>query len=217
MAVAAVRSQRQPATSVHESKPAFVSGIVLAAGRSSRLGRPKQLLSLGGEPVLRHVIRRALHSRLAEVIVVLGYEAEQIVRAVGVLGQRTVVNPEYAKGQSTSVRAGLAAVDPRADAAIFLLGDQPGIEPSLIDRLIERFESTGALIVQPAYEGRPGNPVLFARSLFPELASIGGDEGARSLVRRRRRDVVLVPLNYPAPLDIDTEDDYRLVASEWKG
>lgn len=217
MAAAAVRFQRPLATSVPESKPLFVSGIILAAGRSSRLGRPKQLLQLGGEPLLRHVIRRALSSRLNELIVVLGYEAEQIAQAVGALGQRMAVNADYAEGQSTSVRAGLAAIDPRADAVMFLLGDQPGIESSVIDQLIERFEAAGSLIVQPAYEGHPGNPVLFARSLFPELATVTGDEGARSLIRRYQRDVTLVPVNCPAPRDIDTEDDYRVVASAWEG
>lgn len=216
MAAAVVRFPRPLATSVPESRPVFVSGIVLAAGRSSRLGRPKQLLLLGGEPLLRHVILRALNSKLAELIVVLGYEAENIAQAVGVLGQRTVVNPDYLQGQSTSVRAGLAAIDPRADAVIFLLGDQPGIESSVIDRLIEQFAETSALIVQPSYDGQPGNPVLFARRLFPELAAVTGDEGARSLIRRYQSAVSLVPVNSPTPQDIDTEDDYRLVASSWE-
>jgi molybdenum cofactor cytidylyltransferase len=200
---------------VPESSSRFISGIILAAGKSERLGRPKQLALLGGEPVLRHVIRQALRSCLNEVIVVLGHEAERIASAVGEMGQRTIINLNYAAGQSTSLRAGLNAIDPRAGAVIVLLGDQPRVDPALIDRLIERFQATGARIVRPVYAGCPGNPVLFARSLFPELMAVTGDEGARSLIQRLRHEVALVPVDGPPPRDLDTEDDYRLLAAEW--
>jgi molybdenum cofactor cytidylyltransferase len=194
---------------------AFVSGVILAAGRSRRLGRPKQLLDLGGQPLLAHVVRNAVASGLGEVILVLGHEAGRIAEAIGERGQRVVVNPDHAAGQSTSVRVGLGAVAPRAEAVVFLLGDQPTVDTALIDRLIERFGASGSPIVQPAYGGRPGNPVLFARELFPELAAVEGDEGARSVVRRHQAEVATVAVERRPPRDVDTEEDYRALLAEW--
>src|SRR3954451_14628645 len=103
----------------------MISIVILAAGTSSRLGQPKQLLDLGGEPLLRHTLRNALASRAGEVVLVLGHQAETIRAAVGEHGQRTVINPDFADGQSTSLRAGLEAVSDDSDAAIVMLGDQP--------------------------------------------------------------------------------------------
>lgn len=195
---------------------ARVSGVILAAGRSSRLGRPKQLLDLAGEPLLRHTVRNALGSRLDEVVVVLGAKAAEIDGAVGYLGQRTVVNPSYELGQSTSMRLGLESISDGADAILFLLGDQPGVRPSLIDALIARFDDSRSPIVQARYQGRPGNPVLIARSLAPELASVEGDEGARSIVARHRSDISFVDLpNVSVPLDVDTDEDYEALLNSW--
>lgn len=188
----------------------MISGVILAAGRSSRLGRPKQLLDLNGEPLLRHTIRTALGAHLSEVILVLGHQASEIASSVGELGQRTVVNPDFADGQSTSLRAGLAALDPAAAAVIFLLGDQPQVTAAFIDALITRFQETAAPIVMPTYSGIPANPVLFAAELFPELANVTGDEGARAIVKRHRADVLHVPVSDgPPPQDVDTDEDYQ--------
>src|SRR6478735_338900 len=103
----------------------MISIVILAAGTSTRLGRPKQLLDLGGEPLLRHTLRNALASRVGEVVLVLGNQADSISEAVGNLGQRTVINPDFAAGQSTSLRAGIESVSAESDAAIVMLGDQP--------------------------------------------------------------------------------------------
>ena len=196
----------------------MISGIVLAAGRSSRLGRPKQLLPLGGFPLLTHVLRNAAASKLDEVVLVLGHEAARIGSAVGDWGQRVVVNPDYAAGQSTSLRAGLAAVDPTADAALILLGDQPQVGPAIIDALIAAYRASGGAIVVPSYGGSQGPPVLFDRTLFPELAAVTGDEGARGVVRARAAEVVAVPVgDGPPPRDVDTEEDYAALVAGWPG
>lgn len=192
-----------------------VSGVILAAGLSSRLGRPKQLLDLFGEPLLRRVVRNAVASQLTEVVLVLGHRAAEIASAVGELGQRVVVNPDYSDGQSTSLRVGLGAIGPGAEAVVFLLGDQPQVGPEMVDALIDRFRATGAPIVMPTYGGIAANPVLFAEELFPELAKVSGDEGARSLVTRHRDRVITVAVSGGSPpRDVDTEDDYRALLAE---
>jgi molybdenum cofactor cytidylyltransferase len=192
-----------------------ISGVILAAGQSSRLGRPKQLLDLFGEPLLRRVVRNAVASGLDEVVLVLGYRAEEIASAVGGWGQRVVVNPEFAEGQSTSVRVGLSAIDPMAEGVLFLLGDQPQVGPDIIDAVIERFRETQTPIVMPTYGGIAANPVLFAGELFAELAKVTGDEGARSVVKRNRDRVATVAVGDGSPpRDVDTEGDYRMLLEE---
>jgi len=194
----------------------MISGVILAAGRSSRLGRPKQLLPLGGQPLLAHVLRHAAASALDEVVLVLGHEAAAIAAAVGDWGQRLVVNPDHAAGQSTSLRAGLAALDPAAAAVLFLLGDQPQVDSTVIDRLIAAHSARGGRIMVPRYGGQPGTPVLFARDLFPELARVTGDEGARSIVRAHQNDVLHVDIgDGPLPRDVDTEADYAALLAVW--
>ena len=196
----------------------IVSGLILAAGRSSRLGRPKQLLPVGDLPLLAHVLRNAAASTLDEVVLVLGHEAAAIAAAVGDWGQRTVVNHDYADGQSTSLRAGLAALRPATQAVLVLLGDQPQVSPRVIDAVIAGFRASGGPIVVPTYGGRTGNPVLFARSLFPELARVAGDEGARRIVRAQEAEIVAVPVSDgPPPRDIDTEEDYAALLAAWPG
>ena len=194
-----------------------VSGVILAAGRSRRLGQPKQLLELGGEPLLRHTVRSALASRLSEVVLVLGAEAAKIEGAVGALGQRIVVNPIHHLGQSTSLRLGLDSIDPGAGAVVFLLGDQPGVTPVIIDALIERCNETCAPIVQARYANGPGNPVLLRRSLFPELMTVAGDEGARSVVYRHRDEIAFATFaEQDVPCDVDTLDDYEALLASWR-
>jgi molybdenum cofactor cytidylyltransferase len=194
----------------------MISGVVLAAGDSSRLGRPKQLLPVGGMPLLAQVLRHAAASRLDDVVLVLGHEAETIAEAVGEWGQRIAVNPEYAAGQSGSLKIGLGAVPPHAEAALVLLGDQPEIGPEIIDAVIDAFRHGDRPIVAPTYGGAIGNPVLFRRDCFPALAKLAGDEGARRLLRARPDDVRRVPVSDgPPPADIDTEADYAALLARW--
>ena len=188
----------------------MIAGIVLAAGQSSRLGRPKQLLPVHGEPLIRHTLRRVLASSLDQVILVIGHEADEIRTAVADLPVACVFNADAAAGQSTSVRAGLAALSPDVAAAVFILGDQPGVDPNVIDTLIASWRESGAPVVVPRYEDRMGNPVLFDRRLFPELAALEGDSGARPVVRAHHYsgELQVVPVAGKAPPDVDTEADY---------
>ncbi|MGH2560093.1 MAG: nucleotidyltransferase family protein [Thermomicrobiales bacterium] len=194
----------------------MISGVILAAGGSSRLGHPKQLLDLGGQPLLAHILQNATASDLDEVLLVLGHEAARIANDVGEWGQRVVINPDYAKGQSTSVRRGLSSVNPTTEAVIFLLGDQPHVGPDIINALIREFRASGGRIVQSTYGGTRGNPVLIARELFPELARIRGDRGARDLLLTHRDEIVTVQVSDgPPPRDVDSEEDYQQLLADW--
>jgi len=184
-------------------------GVILAGGSSSRLGRPKQLLPLGDRPVLAHTLAGALAADLDGVIVVLGHEAATVQERVDFAGAQVVVNDAYREGQSTSLRAGLAALPADTDAALFILGDQPLIGAAVHAALVAARRATGAPIVIPTYAGVRGNPVLIARELFPELAEVTGDQGARGVIRAHRDAVHEVPIPGPPPTDdLDTEEDY---------
>jgi molybdenum cofactor cytidylyltransferase len=194
--------------------PSPIYGVILAAGSSSRLGRPKQLLPLGDRPVLAHTLANALAAPLDGVIVVLGHAAGTIQSQIDLAPARVVLNDRYAEGQSTSLRAGVAALPPDTAAALFILGDQPLIGPTIHDALIAAYRDTAAPIVQPSYDGQRGNPVLIARSLFPELLGVTGDQGARNVLRAHAAAIHTVPIPGTTPTDdLDTEDDYqRLLA-----
>jgi molybdenum cofactor cytidylyltransferase len=146
-----------------------VAAVVLAAGGSKRFGRPKQLLSWEGDTLLGHVVDVALASGAEPVVVVLGHQADACRAALGGRPVQVVVNPDWAQGQSTSVRAGLAALPANVSGALFPLVDQPGVTPDLTNALIKRHQATLAPVVWPEYQGRRGNPVLFDRDIFPHL------------------------------------------------
>ena len=186
-----------------------VAAVVLAAGASSRMGRPKQLLDWDGRPLVRAAAEVALAARLDPLLVVIGGAQAQVADALVGLPVRTIVNPDYAAGQSTSLRAGIAALGQDADAVMVLLGDQPFVTVAIVERLVAEWRASGAVIVAPTYAGERGNPVLFDRSMFPELLSIQGDQGARAVLAADRARVRLVAFDDPRPLtDIDTPEDY---------
>lgn len=194
-----------------------VDGIILAAGASRRLGRPKQLLELDGRPILDIVVEHAKLSRLRNVYLVLGSNADRISAAISDHDQRTVVNHDYAAGQSTSLLAGILNLPRDTAAALVLLGDQPQVTPAIIDRLIAASETDDASIIMPSYGGTPGNPVLFRRAVFPALLAITGDRGARDVIKARRDSVTMVPFpDMSPPLDVDIDDDYATLQRAWE-
>ncbi len=184
-----------------------VAAIVLAAGRSSRMGGPNKLLAeIDGKKLVRIVAEQALASKASEVIVVTGHQAELVEQALEGLKVRFVRNPDFAGGIASSVKAGIAAVPDSADGALVCLGDMPLIDARLIDRLIDAFApDRGNLIAVPASEGRRGNPVLWSRRFFRELMTLEGDVGARHLIDKHGEAVAEVPVEgQSAFLDIDT-------------
>ena len=184
-----------------------VAAIVLAAGRSTRMGGPNKLLAeISGKKLVRIAAEQALASKASEVIVVTGHQAELVEQALEGLNVKFARNPDFAGGLASSVKAGIAAVSDNADGAVICLGDMPLIDAKLIDRLIEAFApDRGNLIVVPVAEGRRGNPVLWSRRFFNELMTLDGDIGARHLIGKHAEAVAEVPVEgNGAFLDIDT-------------
>ena len=182
-----------------------VTGIILAAGEGSRMGKTKQLLPFRGKTILECTVESALASSLGQVIVVLGHRADLLKPLLEPTAVRIVINPRYREGQSSSLKAGLAAVSDDADAVLFLLGDQPLVTPALIDRILAAYRSSESPIVMPVHDGRRGNPVLWSRRFFTELMTLDGDIGARHLIAKHSEAVAEVPVEgFEAFLDIDT-------------
>jgi molybdenum cofactor cytidylyltransferase len=186
-----------------------IAAVVLAAGRSTRMGGPNKLLAeIRGRPLVRIVVEEALASHAKPVIVVVGHERGEVEKALGALPVQIVHNPDFAQGLGTSLKAGIVAVPADADGAIVCLADMPQVDASLLNRLIAAFDpDRGALIVMPTVEGRRGNPVLWSRRFFPDLMAIEGDVGARHFIGRYSEAVVEVPLEGKAALvDVDTPE-----------
>jgi molybdenum cofactor cytidylyltransferase len=197
----------QPRAGTEAEGSRNVAAIVLAAGRSTRMGGPNKLLAeIDGRKLVRIAAEQALSSKASEVIVVTGHQFELVEQALEGLKVRLVRNPDFAGGLASSVKAGIAAVSDNADGALICLGDMPLIDAKLIDRLIEAFApDRGNLIVVPTSEGRRGNPVLWSRRFFKELMTLEGDVGARHLVTKHAEAVAEVPVEgQGAFLDIDT-------------
>ena len=192
-----------------------VSGIILAAGQSKRMGQVKQLLPFRGKPLISHVVYNALASQLGEVIVVLGHGAEEIEMTVDFGDAQVVMNDDYQAGQSTSLQTGISAISDRSEAALFILGDQPLVNVGVINRLIEEFERKRMGFLVPTFQGKRGNPVLVGRSLFPHLKSLTGDQGARALFEEYADQIKEIDVGDGCiHVDIDTWDDYLKLTSE---
>jgi molybdenum cofactor cytidylyltransferase len=186
-----------------------IAGLVLAAGRSTRMGGPNKLLEeINGKPLVRIVAEHALASRAKPVIVVTGHQRERVEHALAGLPVTFAHNPDFADGLSTSLKAGIKAVPADADGAIVTLGDMPQVTATLIDRLIAAFDpERGALVVIPTIEGKRGNPVLWARRFFSDLLAVEGDVGARHLISGYAEAVTEVPVEDASALtDVDTPE-----------
>ncbi|MBK5959173.1 4-diphosphocytidyl-2C-methyl-D-erythritol kinase [Rhodoplanes elegans] len=205
-----------PAAPPHGTK---IAAVVLAAGRSTRMGGPNKLLAeIGGRPLVRIVVDAVLASQAGPIVVVTGHQRDRVRAALANLPVSFVHNPDYAEGLSTSVKAGIAALPEEVDGAIVCLGDMPQVDPDLIDRLIAAFDpEKGALIVIPTVEGKRGNPVVWSRRFFAELGRLTGDIGARNLIATYQEAVAEVPAAAAAATDVDTAEALAAVKAEIEG
>jgi molybdenum cofactor cytidylyltransferase len=206
----------EPLPSGHDSSPA-IAAIVPGAGRSSRMGGPNKLLAeINAKPLIRMVAEQALASRARPVLVVTGHQRERVEAALSGLPVQFVHNPRFADGLGTSLKAGIAALQPNIDGAIVCLGDMPQVDAALIDRLIGAIDpDKGALIAVPVIEGKRGNPVVWSRRFFADLMTVEGDIGARYLIGRYAEAVAEVPVDGTAALtDVDTPEAFAAVKAE---
>ncbi len=185
-----------------------IACIVLAAGRSTRMGGANKLLAeVGGKPMVRHVVEAALASRARPVVVVTGHQAAGVAAALAGLEVTFVDNPDYAVGLSGSLKAGIGAVPVSADAALVLLGDMPQITSVHLDRLVAAFAAEDGAVIVPTHKGRRGNPVLWPRAYFAEMLQLKGDAGAKRLMAAHAADVREVDLGTDAIFaDVDTPE-----------
>ena len=191
----------------------MIVAVIPAAGTSSRLGMPKQLLDLGGKPLLQHAVERAAR-HFERVVVVVGHEEERVRAALWALPDvEFVANPDYLGGQQTSVRAGLAAVPRGADAAV-LLGDQPAVPDELIEAVVAGFNASDAAVVRPRHGGAPGHPVLVRAAALEGINEITSQQ-LRALLRGP--DVVWIERPDPPPADVDTWESYERLGGRAPG
>jgi molybdenum cofactor cytidylyltransferase len=186
-----------------------VTGLVLAAGGSRRLGQPKQLLPYRGGTLLGHVLGVARCCEFDQLLCVLGGGAEEIRAAVDLAGVAVVENDHFGEGCSSSIAASLPAVDPRSDVLVLMLGDQPGACAGAVQALVAG--RGDAPMAACAYEDGRGHPLAFGRSVFGQLAALHGDKGVWKLLERHSAEVLDVPVPGPIPRDVDTWEDYAAV------
>lgn len=188
----------------------FVTGLVLAAGGSRRLGEPKQLLRYGSATLLDHVLDTARASGFDQLVVALGGSSERVRDAVDLSGAEVVLNRDYGEGCSSSIAAALGAVDSRAHALVLMLGDQPGVTPETVRALIAG-RGAGTPMAVCRYDDGRGHPLAFGRELFADLGALHGDKAVWKLMDRLGNEVVEVAVAGPVPLDVDTREDYEAV------
>ena len=199
-----------------ESNSAGVGAVILAAGSSSRMGRPKQTLQYRGESLLRRAALAALGAGCHPVIVVTGAYAELSRRELDGLDVREVLNTNWETGMASSIRAGVEALIsayPDAAAAVLLLCDQPHVTADIISRLVAACRVTGSPVVASTYGGSFGVPALFGRTLFAELARLEGAAGAKQIIKRYAAEAHFLP--FPSgEVDVDTPDDFSLLTAQ---
>ena len=186
--------------------------VILAAGRSSRMGETKQLLRLGESTVLGQVLENVRSSGVEDIVLVLGHEAEKIRERISTENLNVVINESYQQGMGTSLGAGLAALPPGVDAALIILADQPFIRPKTLGLLMDHYKRSSAQIVIPTYKGFRGNPVLLDRSVFSEVMALTGDIGCRAIFGNHLEGIVKQPVeDIGILLDLDDKEDFELM------
>ncbi|MEG6522314.1 nucleotidyltransferase family protein [Desulfotomaculum sp. 1211_IL3151] len=195
----------------------MVSAVILAAGQAKRMGQPKQLLPLGGKPMVYHVAAAACGAKLLEVIAVTGAAGEQVGQVLTDLPLRISHNENWQKGQASGVRLAVQSLDPRARAVLFLLADQPLVDKQLINMLVKSYQDSGASLVVPRWQNQRGNPVLFDLSHWrADLLQLTGDQGARGIIKAHPQCIHYVDI--PSPeifLDVDTPEEYQQMQKLW--
>ncbi|MBC6989073.1 NTP transferase domain-containing protein [Hymenobacter sp. BT491] len=200
-------------TAVGNERSASVGLMLLAAGASSRLGQPKQLVQFQGKSLLRRAAEAAVASGCHPIIVVTGALHSELLPELEALPVAAVPNPQWQEGMSSSIRAGLAALEAQTasgalGAVVVMLCDQPFVNELIIKGLVDGFDSAKVPAVASAYGGRVGVPALFGQQLFPALRTLAGPEGARDLLRQHAADLLRVPFPEGA-IDVDTPEQYR--------
>jgi molybdenum cofactor cytidylyltransferase len=189
----------------------MIAGLILAAGESSRMGQDKALLTYGGRTFLETIVATLHEAGIERVAVVLGHHAEQIQGAVTLEGAEIVINRDYTHGQTSSLQAGLRALEsPSLEAIVLCLVDHPLVSPDTVRRLIASFWQSGAPVVIPTFRNQRGHPVLIGRALFEELKKLSPDEGANTVIRKHRDVTKFVEVGDKGILiDVDNPDAYR--------
>jgi molybdenum cofactor cytidylyltransferase len=190
----------------------FITGLVLGAGGSRRLGRPKQLLPYGERTLLEHTLDTARQCGFDQIVVPIGGAADEVRQRVDLSGTDVVVNYDYGEGCSSSIAAALETVDARCQVLVLMLGDQPGVTPAIVAALLAG--RGDAPLAVCAYDDGRGHPLAFDRRIFPQLADLHGDKGVWRLLDERAEEVVEVRIAGNVPLDVDTPDDYQAVLAE---
>jgi molybdenum cofactor cytidylyltransferase len=190
----------------------FITGLVLGAGGSRRLGQPKQLLPYGDRTLLGHALDTARGCGFDQLVVPIGGAAEEVRERVDLTGADVVVNYDYGEGCSSSIAAALETVDPRCEVLVLMLGDQPGVTPATVHALLEGRGDAPLAVCR--YDDGRGHPLAFDRSIFARLADLHGDKGVWRLLDERADEVVEVRIAGNVPLDVDTPEDYHAVLAE---
>lgn len=197
----------------------MIAALVLAAGESRRMGRPKAFLPVRGTTFIERIVRTLEQTKVDGIVVVLGHEASRMAKRIEHLEVETVVNENYRLGQLSSLQAGIRALEGRdIDGILVHLVDHPFIDQALVNHMIDEFYRSHKLIVVPRYRNRRGHPVIFSKQLFAEFLSAPAEQGAKAVVHAHREDSLEIETGQPGVLiDIDTPEEFRkhLEEEDW--
>jgi molybdenum cofactor cytidylyltransferase len=191
-----------------------IAGIVLAAGSSTRMGRNKMLLEIGGEPLVRRAVRTALEAGLDPVLVVLGHEADRAREAVAGLDCRVVLNPDHAQGVRVSMQAGVRALPADVNAGVIMLADMPFVSADMIRTVAERYRAGRPPLVVSEYGDVNAPPTLYDRALFGELLTSTGEGCGKHVVKKHKSEAAVVAWPESALADVDVPDDYERLGTQ---